>query len=130
MTVCEIEAPIKTGAQWVKNNDKVMLVINYEGTSSDEEMVKIIKEAQQMIIEYGNEYVQLTNMKNAFATSEFMKEAKKIAKETPKLATKRAIVGIDSPARVILLKAYNFLLGTNGMKPFNTVEEAQDWLFN
>jgi hypothetical protein len=60
-----------------------------------------------------------------------MKEAKKIAKETPKLAKKRAIVGINSNSRTILLKAYNLVLGSqNAMKPFRSLEEAKEWLIS
>lgn len=68
-------------------------------------------------------------MTNAFATPGYMKEAKQIAKDTPKLAVKRAIVGINSTGRVILLKAYNMVIGANNViKPFSCIEEAKDWL--
>ena len=58
-----------------------------------------------------------------------MKEAKHIAKVTPKLVKKRAIVGIDSPGRRFLLKMYSLVIGSeNAMKPFSTLQEAKDYL--
>jgi len=57
-----------------------------------------------------------------------MKKAKEVAKDTPKLATKRAIVGINSPSRKVLLKGYNLILGKDAIKPFNDFEEAKDYL--
>jgi hypothetical protein len=117
-----------TGVSKIEHKNQEILFINYEGTSSEEDMIAILKESQKIIIEDNKEYLQLTNMKNAFATSGFMTEVKKVAKDTPKLAKKRAIVGVDSPARKILLKTYNFILGSNAMKTFDTIEEAKDWL--
>ena len=57
-----------------------------------------------------------------------MTTAKKVAKETPKLAKKRAVVGIDSPARKVLLKGYNMIIGNDALKPFDSEEKALDWL--
>jgi hypothetical protein len=68
-------------------------------------------------------------LRNSFATPNYLKAAKEVARETPKLAKKRAVVGIDSPARIILLKAYNMVTGSeNGMKPFKSIDEAKDYL--
>lgn len=80
------------------------------------------------IIKDNKEYLQLTDITNAFATPSYMKEAKKVAKDTPKLAKKRAIVGIDSPGRKILLKGYNLILGKEAIRPFDDLKNAKDWL--
>lgn len=117
------------GISKINHKGKEILYINYQGCKTDDEMIGIMKEAVRIIIEDNKEYLQLTDMTNAFATPGYMKEAKQIAKNTPKLAKKRAIVGINSPARVILLKAYNMVIGSENMiKPFNSIEEAKDWL--
>ncbi|MBN2487121.1 MAG: hypothetical protein JXB34_14195 [Bacteroidales bacterium] len=108
---------------------KEILYINYQECRGEAEMISVLQEAQKIIIADNKEYLQLTDMRNTFATPGYMKAAKQVAKDTPKLAKKRAIVGIDSPARIILLKAYNFVLGTeNAIKPFKSIDEAKDWL--
>lgn len=112
----------------IQHKGKEILFIDYKGSKSVEEMVEVLREAQQIIIMDNKPYLQLTDLSQAFATPEYMNEAKKIAKETPKLATKRAIVGINSPGRKILLKAYNLILGKEAIQPFDTLEEAKDWL--
>ena len=117
------------GVEKIIHKGKEILYINYNGTSTDEEMLEIMKKAISIIIEDNKPYLQLIDMTNAFATAGYMKEAKKLAQETPNLAIKRAIVGINSPARVVLLKAYNMVIGSeNGVKPFKTLEEAKDYL--
>jgi hypothetical protein len=119
------------GVEKIKHKGKEILYINYNGCKSDQEMVDTMKEAAEIIKKENKEYLQLTDMTNAYATPGYMKEAKKIAKETPKLAKKRAIVGINSNSRTILLKAYNLVLGSqNAMKPFRSLEEAKEWLIS
>lgn len=116
------------GFSKINHKGKEILFIDYQGTNSDEEMIKILLEAQQTIIKENKPYLQLVSLINAYATPTYMKKAKEVAKDTPKLALKRAVVGIDSPGRKILLRGYNLLLGKNGLKPFDSLEEAKDWL--
>lgn len=116
------------GVSKIMHKGKEILFIDYKGTSGVPEMVQILKQAQSIIINDNKEYLQLTDISEAYATSEYMEEAKKVAKDTPKLAKKRAIVGITSPTKKILLMAYNVVIGKNGLKPFNSLEEAKDWL--
>ena len=117
------------GVEKIIHKGKEILYINYQGCKSEEEMIQVITRAVEIIIEENKPYLQLTDLTNAYATRGYMKEAKRIAKNAPKIAIKRAIVGIDSPARTILLKAYNLAIGSqNVIKPFNTLEEAKDYL--
>lgn len=116
------------GLSKIQHKGKEILFIDYKGCKSVEEMLGILKEAQQTIINDNKEYLQLTDITDAFATPAYMKEAKKVAKDTPKLAKKRAMVGINSPGRKILLKSYNMILGSNGIRPFDALDEAKDWL--
>lgn len=116
------------GVTRIQHKGREILFIDYKGCRSEDEMIEILKEAQQMIIADNKEYLQLTDITDAFATPSYMKEAKKVAKDTPKLARKRAIVGIDSPGRKILLKGYNLILGKEAIRPFDEMEKAKDWL--
>ena len=112
----------------IYHKGKEILFIDYKGSRNVEEMLVVLKQAQKIIIDENKEYLQLTDISEAYATQEYMQAAKEVARNTPKLATKRAIVGITSPSRKILLMAYNMVLGKNGMKPFDTLEQAKDWL--
>lgn len=116
------------GLSKITHKGKEILFIDYDGVKSEDEMIEILKEAQKLIIKENKPYLQLTNIKNAFATPNYMKQAKQVAKDTPKLATKRAIVGIDSPSRKVLLQAYNLVLGKNAIKPFDDLAKAKDYL--
>jgi hypothetical protein len=116
------------GVKKINHKGQEILYIDYKGTRDDDEMISILKEAQTVIKEDNKEYFQLTDLREAFATPKYMKAAKEIAKETPKLAKKRAIIGVSSPGKKILLQAYNVILGKNGLKPFDDEEAAKDWL--
>jgi len=112
----------------INHNDKEILYINYGDCKTEEEMIANLIKAQEMIVTDNKPYLQLTNLQGAYPTFNFMKKAKQVAKDTPKLAQKRAIVGIDSPSRKILLKGYNMILGGKGLAPFDDENEALEWL--
>jgi hypothetical protein len=119
------------GVEKILHKGTEILYIDYRGLRSEEEMISLLKEAVAIIVTDNKEYLQLTDLTNSYATSGYMKEVKKIAAETPKLAKKRAVVGINSTARLILLKGYNLILGpSNAVKPFDSIEEAKDWLIS
>jgi len=115
------------GVSKIMHKGKELLFVDYNGTADDSEMIAILKKAQQIIINDNKKYLQLVDISNAHATSKYMNEAKQVAKETPNLATKRAIVGI-TPMKKIILTGYNFIIGGVGLKPFRTLTEAKDYL--
>ena len=112
----------------IQYKGKEILCVDYSDCKNEEEMINNLLEAQKIIINDNKEYLQLTNLNGAYPTFNFMSKAKQIAKETPKLARKRAVLGIDSPARKILLKGYNMIIGNNALKPFDSEQKALEWL--
>jgi len=72
--------------------------------------------------------LQKQDIEVVMLTGDAENAAKEVAKDTPKLATKRAIVGINSPSRKVLLQAYNLILGKDAIKPFDDLEKAKDFL--
>ena len=116
------------GVRTVIYKDKEILVIDYNGCATDAEMLKVLYEARETILRENKPYLQLTILENAYVSFSYMNELKRIAKEMPKLAIKRAIVGVNSNARKVLLKGYNMIFGGNGMHPFDTEIEAKEWL--
>ena len=116
------------GVSKITHKGKEILFIDYKGTKNDDEMIAILREAQKIIIADNKPYLQLTDISGAYSTKKFTDELKKVGAETPKLAIKRAVVGI-TPIKKIILTSYNMILGRqNSLHPFNTLEEAKDYL--
>lgn len=105
-----------------------ILVIDYNGCMTDKEMFDVLYKATEVIKKDNKPYLQLTILEDAYASYNYIKEVKRVAKEMPKTAIKRAVVGINSNARKVLLKGYNLVLGGKGLVPFDTLQEAKDWL--
>ncbi len=109
---------------------KEIIYVDYRGATSTEEMIALVHEAKRIIIEDNKKYLLLSDLRGVRGSKEYIDELKKAAQGTPKLAEKRAVIGIDSIARKVLLKAYNLVLGSRVYRPFNSEEEAKDWLVN
>ncbi len=112
----------------VNYNNKEILYVDYRDCKDEDEMITTLVKAQEMIIADNKPYLQLTSLQGAYPTFNFMKKAKQVARDTPKLAIKRAIIGIDSPSRKILLRGYNMIIGGKGLEPFDGEKEAFEWL--
>jgi len=116
------------GVSWIEYKTSKILFIDFKGCKSEKEMLDVLSSAQYMIQESQDGYLQLSDVSSVHATPQFMKILKKTARETPKVASKRAIVGITNHARRILLQTYSLILGTDSIKTFNDLEEAKNWL--
>lgn len=116
------------GVKKIIYKEKEILFINYKGCKSDSEMIEILKEVRKIITEDKKEYLQLTDITDAYATPRFLDALMKIAEETPWLAKKRAIVGANTPGRRVMVKAYDGLLGGNSIRRFYSLRKAKDWL--
>lgn len=116
------------GVSWIEHKSKKILFIDFKGCLAEKEMLGIVFIAQQQIKLIEGEYLQLSDVSSVFATPNFMRTLKNVAKQTPHTASRRAIVGVTNLARRILLQAYVMSLGTHSIKPFKNLEEAKDWL--
>ena len=116
------------GVSKIMHKGKEILFVDYKGCENDDEMIRILRQAQNIVISDNKEYLQLSDISGVYSTKKFTEELKKVGAETPKLAVKRAVVGI-TPMKKIILMSYNFVLGNaNSLKPFNTLEAAKDYL--
>ncbi len=57
-----------------------------------------------------------------------MKAVKELAKILPQTAVKRAVVGVNSVSKRILLRAYSLLIKKGELRGFETMEAAKKWL--
>jgi len=104
---------------------KEILYFDYQGLN-EAQMIDLIKQAEALILSENKPVLQLTNIKNAFATPGFMSVVREAGEKTKHLTTKSAIVGI-SGAKKILLGAYNAIVG-GVVKPFDNEDDALDYL--
>ena len=114
------------GAQWISHKGKKILYVEY-GKLSLPEMVALVKKAAAMIVASGSsQNLILTNMTDAFANNEFLAVAKEQSKLSLPLTKKNAIVGVTGVKKVLLSGINAFT--SKPRVPFDTVEQAKDWL--
>ncbi len=114
------------GAEWINHKGKKILFINY-GKLSLPEMLALVKKAAAMIVASGSsENLTLTDVSDAFVNNEFIAFAKEQSKISLPLTKKSAIVGVTG-VKKILLKGVNAFTSKPRV-PFDTVEQAKNWL--
>lgn len=116
------------GAEWVDYKGKKILHIKYGGLKP-QEMLDLVYTAAQMIIDAkakGMEILSLTDLTGCHTNQEFVDLSKKQGMVSLPLTKKAAVVGVTG-VKNILLRAVN-RVAPNPRVPFNTVEEAMEWL--
>ena len=101
---------------------------DYRGLSSikEDEFINTIHEATEVFLGWGTDQLALVDMREAYTSSNIMKVWREASKTSSPLIKRSAILGI-SGSKAILLKGIN-LFSKLDVKPFNTKEEALDWL--
>lgn len=114
------------GAEWILHKGKKILYINYSGLSIEEQL-DLIREATQILLDSGSEEnLTLTDIRGITISSEFVNFAKEMGKKSGLVTKKAAVLGIEGLKKFILY-GVNRISG-NIRQPFNTIEEAKDWL--
>jgi len=114
------------GAEWITHKGKRILYIKYSGISPSEQL-DLIKKATKILLDSGaTDNLTLTDVTNTFVSKEFVELAKEKGGESKAVTKKAAIVGIEG-IRKLLLQVVNTVSG-NSRKPFDSIEEAKDWL--
>lgn len=112
--------------EWVSHKGKKILVIDYSGLEIADQLEQI-KKAVNILVKSGNkDNLSLTDVSKTNLTQEFAEMAKIMGKQSALVTKKAAIVGVTG-IRKIILNTVNSISG-NSRKPFDTVEEAKDWL--
>ncbi len=110
----------------ISYKDKIILCIKYTGLSP-EQMQEQIKTATKMIIDSrANDNLVLTDMSDCFVNEDFIELAKRQGKLSLPFCAKSAIVGLTG-IKKMLLKGVN-AISPKSRIPFDTIEEAQEWL--
>lgn len=118
------------GVKTLFHQGKEIIYIDFRGCETDEEMIAVVREAQAWVFREMRPFLQLTDLRGVFITKAYMDELRIVVQETPSLATKRAVLGMQTTvARKMLLGSYNFARRDVGeVTPFDTKEAALDWL--
>jgi hypothetical protein len=114
------------GATWIEHKGKRVLWVKYGGLKPAE-MLDLIRTATQMIVaEKSDQVLSLSDVTDCYVNKDFTELSKEQGAISLPLTKKAAIVGV-SGLKSILLKGVN-AFSPKPRVPFDTVEEALDWL--
>jgi hypothetical protein len=112
--------------EWLEYKGKKILYINYGGMTPKERLDQIVKATEMIIKTETDSNLSLTDMRNCYVDEEFIETAKKQSKLSLSKTKKAAVVGIIG-IKKLLLQTFNKFTPKPRV-PFDTVEEAKDWL--
>ena len=118
---------IDSPTNWIEYKGKNILYIDYSGLYDDELTEAIIKVNDFLKQIDERDLLILVDVRNSFAYEKFTVDAlKKNAKVAKPFTKKTAVIGVTK-SQEIILTVVNMFSGL-GVKPFNDIEEAKDWL--
>jgi hypothetical protein len=113
-------------AEWIEYKGKRILYINYVGLKPVE-MGELVKQATQMIVDAkSTKVLSLSNVTDCYFNTELLELIKKQGSISLPLTEKAAVVGVTG-IKNVLLSAVN-AIWPKSRKPFDTLEQAKDWL--
>ena len=107
---------------------KEIIFVDYRGCTDEKDTINISREATRVITSSPKGSLVLINFEDAYQTPNFKKEVEQQSHQTQNFVKKRAIVVKINAPRLILLNAFNRLLGKKQLKPFKALKEAKEWL--
>ncbi len=113
-------------AEWIFHKGKRILYINYGGLQKEEQLAQI-RQAHRLLLESGSkENLTISDIRDMGVSQAFVDLAKQQGKLSGPITKKAAVLGVVG-IRKVLLEAVNRFSG-NPRKPFDTLEDAKDWL--
>ena len=114
--------------KWIEYKGKQIIFVDYSNINDKNEYINRVEQFNNFLIKQ-NKYDLLTifdNRNSYISHNEMLLTIKKSAKIGKKYAKKTAAVGV-SETQKIFIKTIN-LFSDLGLKPFNSMEEAKEWL--
>jgi hypothetical protein len=117
--------------KWIEKNGHHILVQDLSNCNNPPNMRKVLDSFVNEV--FNTKYETFNTLTNLIGTKfepEVFLYMKNVAKKVrPSLAnSKRAMLGIDSPSRIIMFKGMNLFAGGNPSIAFKTMEEALEYL--
>lgn len=117
-------------ASFVEYKGKQIYFINYTNIKSETDFMAAIRETNEfrkkVMLDGKKDLLMLVDFTNSYVLGDVLKELKRSAAETKPITKKSAVVGITGSKKV-LLNIVNSVTHI-GSKPFDTIEEAKEWL--
>ena len=121
---------ITSRIRWIEHKEKPILYIDYSHFLDTDETIKAILEVNDFIKKLGEyELLMLVDVRNSYANEKIIVKAlKNNALIVKPYVKKVAVVGVTTTQEVILTVVNMF--SSLGIKPFDTVDDAKDWLID
>ncbi|WP_421877584.1 hypothetical protein [Marinoscillum sp.] len=111
----------------ISHQDKQIILIDYKPCKNKEEMIATAREAASLFKQQPGKVLAVSDFTGTYGSEEYMNEVKKLSVEVFRAKTeKAAAIGITGIKKV-LLKSFN-AFSVNKLKPFDTMEDALDYL--
>ena len=116
--------------RWIEHKEKPILYIDYSSFLTFDETIKTILEVNDFIKKLGEyEILMLVDVRNSYANEKIVVDAlKHNATIVKPYVKKAAVVGVKTTQEAILT-VVNMFSGL-GIKPFDTIDDAKDWLID
>jgi hypothetical protein len=112
--------------EWVTHKGKKILHVKYAGLSPEAMCEQILKATQTIVDTKTTNNLVLSDMLDCFVNNAFVDLAKEQGKISMPFCSKSAIVGVTG-IKKLLLQGVN-AISSKPRVPFDTVDEAKDWL--
>ena len=121
---------ITSRIRWIEHKEKPILYINYSNFLTSDETIEAILEVNDFINKLGDyELLMLVDVRNSYANEKIVVDAlKHNARIVKPYVKKAAVVGVTTTQEVILTVVNMF--SSLGIKPFDAIEDAKDWLID
>jgi hypothetical protein len=114
---------------YIFHKGKKIMFIDYTKCKTAQETIDLLEKVRQEYLKTNEKIIALNDFRDAYGSNEYMKRANQLAKELFDERTyKNAAIGVTG-IKKILLNGYNVFV-KHKIMPFNTKEEALDWLAN
>ncbi|MHA1969480.1 MAG: hypothetical protein ACW964_16995 [Candidatus Hodarchaeales archaeon] len=116
--------------RWIEHKEQTILYLDYSNFSNTDETINTIQEVNDYIKKLGKyELLLLVDVRNSYANEKIIVNALKQNATIVKPYVKKAtVVGVTYSQQVILTVVNMF--SSLGLKPFDTIDEAKDWLID
>ena len=116
--------------RWIEHKGKTILYIDYSNFSNTDEIINTILKVNDFVKKLGKyEILVLVDVRNSIANEKIVVDAlKNNALIVKPYVRKVAVVGVTVTQQVILTVVNVF--SNLGIKPFDKVDDAKDWLIN
>ena len=112
--------------EFINYKGKQIFYIDYSQVKTATDTLNLLEKSADVLRNHSGKMLILINYKNAFASTEYMKRAKKISTETHHKVEKRALFGVTEIQK-ILIKTFN-RFAKDKAYPFKTKEQALEFL--